>query len=424
MHFITKKHLDRRTVLRGLGMAMPLPFLSAMVPAATPDKQVFSNNTKFGAVYVPHGAVAHNWVPETAGELKLPFTLQPMAGLEKYTTIISGMRNKPAEDPDPHNIVAGTWLTCTNPEKNSAHGGTSIDQIIASYIGQDTPKATLEVSATTGGGSTHSNCLSYTAHNFGQPPQPNPRILYYALFGQGDTLEEKLAIANETKANLDSIKIDLASMRKNLGAEDLATLDEYLDGVRQIERQLRLYMDTDWSKIDVPEAPIGTPNNYPDHLALQYDMIAVALQAGVTNVFTYMTDKEVSMRTFIHLGNTDAFQPLSQHGDRRADMDRLSIVQQWQVSEFAKFVNKLKNTNDGNGSLLDNSVLLYGSNMGNSNLHNQQEIPSMIVAGNNYFKGNEHIQTVKDTPLSNMMLTILDRLNLPVTEFSDANALI
>lgn len=411
-------------MLRGLGMAMPLPFLSAMVPAATPDKEVFANNTKFGAVYVPHGAVAHNWVPETAGELTLPFTLQPMKGLEQYTTIISGMRNKPAEDPDPHNIVAGTWLTCNHPEKIGPNQGVSIDQIIAKKIGQTTPKATLEVAASNGGGSTHSNCLSYTGHNFGMPPQPNPRLMYYALFGQGDTLEEKLAIANETKANLDSIRLDLASMRKNLGSEDLATLDEYLEGVREIERQLRLYMDTDWSKIDVPEAPVGTPNNYPDHLALQYDMIATALQAGVTKVFTYLTDKEVSMRTFTHLGITDAFHPLSHHGDVRAEMDKLSIVQQWQVSEFARFVNKLKNTDDGNGSLLDNSVLLYGSNMGNSNLHNQQEIPSMIVAGNNYFKGNEHIKTKTDTPLSNMMLTILDRLNVEVDGFGDGSGLV
>jgi hypothetical protein len=428
--FITKKHLSRRTVLRGAGAALALPLLDAMIPANTALAQTAAApKLRLGFVYVPHGIVFDKYAPADVGKGFTPsLILEPLAANKQHITVVSNLRNRPGESPDPHGIKAGTWLRCVSPANGpTPDDGTSIDQLAARAWAADTPFASIELGTAGAGGNNGSfaSTIAFRTPSQPLPMESNPRKLFYRLFGQGDTAEERVSIVNETDSLLDLVGDNAAALRRELGASDRLLMDQYLDSVREIEQQVQKLQAQDFTGIDIPDAPVGVPGQFPAHVAMMFDLMALAYQANLTRVQTFMIDREVSMRTYNHIGVSDAFHPLSHHQNNPEKLDKLARVQQWHMSTFAAFVDKLANTPDGDGSLLDHVAILYGSGMGNSDLHDCNRVPA-VIAGHAMGKiqGDQHIQAAADTPLANLMLTLLDRSNVPVDHFGDSNGLI
>jgi hypothetical protein len=276
-----------------------------------------------------------------------------------------------------------------------------------------------------GGAGSFASTIAFKTPDQPLPMEGNPRKLYYRLFGQGDTNQERAAISSETGSLLDFVLADANSLNKQLGANDRVMMDEYLQSVREIEMQMQKLSEQDLSGVEIPDAPVGTPGAFPAHLDLMYSLMALAYQADLTRVITFMSDREVSMRTFTHIGISDAFHPLSHHQNDPAKLDRLSTVQAWYASAFGKFVKTLAAMPDGDGSVLDHSMLLYGSGMANSNLHNNDPVPAVIVGrGAGRLKGGQHLAFAQDTPLANLMLTMLDKANVEVDHFGDSTGLL
>ncbi|HTW63373.1 MAG TPA: DUF1552 domain-containing protein [Bryobacteraceae bacterium] len=431
--FISKKHLSRRAVLQGMGVTIGLPLLEAMIPAATAQSKTAAKPApRMGFIYVPHGSVLDRWSPKTTGkDFQLLQILKPLEPYKSHLTIVSGLRNKAAESPAPHAITSGTWLGCVHPApQQSPLAGTSTDQIAAKHIGQDTPFPSLELSTETGTtcdptfGCGFGNTISFRTPTQPLPMEYNPRKVFYQLFGQGDTTTERAAIVGETKSILDSVLGDAASLQQQLGPRDRAMVGSYLDSLREIERRIQTVEKSNLSRIDVPDAPVGVPNDFKEHVSLMFDLLAIAYQANLTRVFSFMMNKEVSMRTFNAIGVSDAFHPLSHHGNNPANLDRLSKVFAYHTDLLSAFIKKLATTPDGDGSLLDHSIILYGSNMSNSNLHNHDPLPSAVLGlGYGKIKGGQHLKYPQDTPLANLMLTLLERAGVPIDHIGDSNAL-
>jgi hypothetical protein len=431
--YITKKHLSRRAVLQGLGVTIGLPFLDAMVPAATAQSKTAAKAVpRMGFIYVPHGSVLDRWSPKTTGtDFQLPQILKPLEPYKSHMTIVSGLRNKAAESPAPHAITSGTWLGCVHPAaQQSPLAGTSTDQIAAQHIGQDTPFPSLELSTEAGTtcdptfGCGYGHTISFRTPTQPLPMEYNPRKVFYQLFGQGDTSAERTAIVGETKSILDSVLGDAASLQRQLGSRDRAMVGSYLDSLREIERRIQTVEKSNLSSLGVPDAPVGVPNDFHEHVGLMFDLLAISYQANLTRVFTFMMGKEVSMRTFNNIGVSDAFHPLSHHGNNPSNLDRLSKVFAYHTELLSAFIKKLASMPDGDGSLLDHSIILYGSNMSNSNMHNHDPLPSAVLGhGYGKIKGGQHLQYPQDTPLANLMLTLLDRAGIPIDHIGDSNGL-
>jgi len=422
--FISKKHLSRRKVLKGAGASIALPMLDAMIPAATAQPTA---KLRLGFVYIPHGAVYNNWTPTATGtDFEMSPILATLADYKSYMTVVSDLRNKPAESPDPHAITAGTWLRCVAPEGTSnPEDGVSADQFAARVLGNETPFPSLELSTNGANGGSYSSTIAFRTPTQPLPMEHDPRKLYFRMFGQGDTAEERDAIARETNSLLDLVMEDAASLNRELGASDRVLMGEYLESVREIEMQMQKLAEQDLSHMDIPDAPVGVPGSFPAHLDLMYDLMALAYQADLTRVATFMSDREVSMRTYNHIGISDAFHPLSHHQDDPAKLDRLTRVQTWYASSFARFVDKLATMPDVDGTVLDNSLILYGSCMANSNLHNNDKVPSVILGkAGGRIKGGQHLKYAQDTPLANLMHTVLDRVGVEMEHFGDSTGLL
>ena len=426
--FISKKHLSRRTVLRGLGTGVGLPLLDAMVPAATALAQTAATiQPRLGFVYFPHGAVIERWVPTSTGtDFDMSDILAPAAAHKNKMTIVSGLRNKPAESNDPHGIVVGTWLRCVAPNDPSGKGVTA-DQIAAQQIGQGTTFPSIEVGTPTGGpcapgfSCSFGSSMSFPTPDVGLPIENNPRKLFFQLFGQGDNAAERAAIVDETGSILDSIMGDAASLQKKLGAEDIARVDTYLESVREVERRVEMMKSQDLTGVEIPSAPVGIPSSFEEHLTILFDLIALAYQINLTNVATFLMEKEVSMRTYANLGVTEAFHPLSHHGDDPAKKERLARVQAFHTQVFSKFLDRLDNMEEAGGTVLDNSIILFGSNMSNSDKHNQDPLPNAVFGlGGGSIRGGQHLAYAQDTPHANLLLTLLNRAGVEQDSFGDA----
>jgi len=428
--FVTKKNLSRRTMLRGLGATVGLPLLDAMIPAATAQSKTAARALpRMGFIYVPHGSVMDRWSPKATGtDFEIPQILKPLAPFKNQLTIVSGLRNKAAESPAPHAITAGTWLGCVAPApQQSPLSGTSTDQLAVKFIGQDTPFPSLELS-TEGGtscdptfGCAYGGTISFRSPTQPLPMEYNPRKVFYQLFGQGDTSGERAAIVGETRSILDAVLGDAASLQRQLGSRDRAMVSAYLDSLREIERRIQTMEKSSLSAIQLPDAPVGVPNDFNEHLDLMFDLLAVSWQANLTRVFTFMMGREVSMRTFNNVGVPDAFHPLSHHGNNPANLDRLAKVFTYHTDVLARFVKKLAAMPDGDGSMLDHSIILYGSNMSDSNKHNHDPVPSAVIGrGYGRIKGGQHLAYPQDTPLANLMFTLLDRAGVKVEKLGDS----
>ena len=432
--FISRKYLSRRTVLRGLGATVSLPLLDAMVPAATAlSKTAAAPAMRLGFFYFPHGAIMEKWTPTTAGrDFELSPILQPFAPLRKQLTVVSNIGNKPGESRSVHALVPATWLSCTHPEEGLVpHMAATADQIAAQHIGQDTPYPSLEVATAQGHGvgsacergygCSYSGTLSFRTPSTPLPVESNPRQLFLRLFGQGDTPEERRFLTRQTTSILDMIASETDTLNSSLAPQDRATLSDYLESVREIERRVQNSERGDVAKLKLPEVPGATSESFDEHLNLMFDLMALAYQGNLTRIQSFMIAPEVSEQTYNHIGVPDAFHALSHHANDEAKKARLVKIQRYHTEVFVKFASKLAAMPDGDGSLLDHSMLLYGSNMSNSNIHNQYPLPIALLGGGcGKVKGNQHINFAQRTPLANVLLTVLQRAGVRTEKFGDS----
>ena len=442
MMFITKKHLSRRTLLRGGSAAIGLPLLSAMVPAATALAQTAAApRPRMGFFYLPHGAIMDNtrfgaemnrWTPDAEGrDFDLKPILEPLAPLKHQLTVVSGLGNKPAESSAVHAIVPGTWLSCAHPRQSHApFASVTVDQIAASQIGQDTPLPSLEVATEEEGGGAACDgtygCSYGRTISFRTPTTPmlmeyDPKKAFERIFGRGNDEQQRRAVANDYRSLLDMVAGEAADLKRTLGAADRVLVDDYLDSVREIERRIELLGQRDLTQIDLPEVPVARPD-FDALLRLHFDLIGAAFQANMTRVVSYMMAAEVSNQPYSHIGVPDAFHPVSHHSDNKASMEKLVLIQRYHVEVFADFLRRLDDMPDGDGgSVLDNSIFLYGSNMSNSNLHNQFPLPTLVLGrGGGTIAGNQHLRYPDRTPLANLLLTLMHRAGVDIDAVGDS----
>ena len=443
--FLTKKHLSRRTLLKGAGVSLALPLLDAMIPAATALSQTAAApKMRMGFFYIPHGAIMGNtahgpemdrWTPSGAGA---DFTLSPiMTALEpykNYVTSFGNLENK-AMVGGVHSLAPATWLSGIRPDDNAAGASmaATLDQVVASQISQDTTLPSLELASETtsqvaacgGSGCYYSSTLSFRDANSPLPMEFNPRKVFVQLFGEGDTPEEREAIATQTISLLDRINDRTRALQRDLDPSDRMILESYLETVREIERRIELASQRDLSGIDLPEAPIGELDAFDEQVRLLFDLIALAYQADLTRVASYFMVSEGTNRTYNHIGVSDSFHPVSHHANDLGRIEKLVRIQTWHMERFADFIGKMAAIPDGEGTLLDNSLFMYGSNMSNSDRHNGHPLPNILVGGGaGTMTGGRHIELPEPTPIANLHLTVLGKAGVERDSFGDSTGVI
>ena len=436
--FITRKHISRRAVLRGLGASVSLPLLTAMIPAATAlANTAAAPKPRLGFFYFPHGAIMEKWTPAAVGkDFAVSPILEPLTPFRNQLTILSNLGNKPAESRAVHALVPATWLSCVHPQESlSPNMAATADQLAALHIGQDTPYPSLEIATAQGHGvgsacergygCSYSGTLSFRTPSTPLPVESNPRQLFLRLFGQGDTPEERQFLNRQTTSILDMISSEANSMNRTLGPQDRATLSDYLESVREIERRVSNTGHGDLAKLQLPEVPGATSENFDEHLNLMFDLMALAYQGNLTRIQSFMIAAEVSEQTYSHIGVPDAFHALSHHGNDEAKKARLVKIQRYHTQAFARFVDKLAKMPDGDGTMLEHSLLLYGSNMSNSNMHNQYPLPTALLGSAcGKIKPGQHVNFAERTPFANVLLTMLQRSGVPIEKLGDSTGAI
>ncbi len=432
MNVITKKHLSRRTFLRGAGVTLALPFLDSMVPAYTPLRlSAASPRTRLACLYVPHGATMYKWTPEAEGK-DFAFT-EILSPLEKYRdriTVVSNLSHQSAMGADAgaeHARSAAIYLSGGRPQKNAVRVGVTMDQIAAEHIGQDTPVPSLELgiedvslSCGAGYGCAYFNTISWRTPTTPLPVENSPQAVFEKLFGDGGTTEQRLTRKREDRSILDSIRQQTLALQNGLPASDRARVDGYLSDIREIERRIKTVLDRGETQA-VPEAPVGTPEAFEDHIKLMYDLLTLAYQSETTRVSTLMYAKDLSPASYPNSGNRGGFHGASHHANVRERMDSFSQINKYHVQMLEYFIAKLAATPDGDGTLLDHSMVLYGSSMSNGNQHDHGPLPLILVGGaSGQLQGNRHIVAAPNTPMSNLLLGMLDKLGVHQESFGDS----
>ncbi|HWL64018.1 MAG TPA: DUF1552 domain-containing protein [Steroidobacteraceae bacterium] len=440
--FLTKKHISRRATLKGMGVSLALPLLDAMIPAATAmEKTAAVPRPRVGFFYIPHGAIMDNtpygkevdaWTPSGEGA---NFTLNRiMKPLEKHKQQLLSFANleNAASAGSVHTLNPATWLSSTRPPGGTpgANMAITLDQVIAGAIGQETALPSLEVAAETtiqsaAGGGFYSTTLSFRDAHTPLPMEFNPRKVFLQLFGEGDTDAERALISRQTTSILDLIAERTRSLRAEVGPEDKRVLDSYLETVREIERRLEKAKARDLSSVKLPNAPVGQLDAFDEQVKMMFDLIALAYQANLTRVVSYIMVAEGTNRNYPFINVPDSFHPLSHHANDRDRLEKLTRVQTWHMEQFAKFLDKMAATPDGDGTLLDHSIFMYGSNMSNSDRHNNYPLPVILVGGGNgKLKGGRHIVPPEKTPIANLHLTVLNKLGIPREKLGDSTGYI
>jgi hypothetical protein len=435
--FITRKYLSRRTFLRGTGVAVGLPLLESMIPARTLLAQTAASPApRLGFVYVPHGAVMAHWTPATEGAgFEFPRILQSLEPFRDQLNVVSGLGHKAADTTAVHSLSPTTWLSGVRPKPTQgvdAYAGVTADQIAAAQIGQGTVLPSMELATEDHSGligacdrdygCIYMNTLSWRTPTTPMPMEINPRKVFERMFGQGGSAAERLARTRQDRSILDAITGQAADLQRRLGASDRATVGQYLENVREIERRIQLSAREDVrADLALPAAPAGIPFSYEEHIGLMYDLLALAYQANITRVFTFMVAREVSNRTYPQLGVPDGHHAVSHHQNRPDKIEKNVKIQQYLAGLFALFLEKLQSTPDGDGSLLDHSTILYGSNMSNSNAHDHFPLPNLIVGGAaGRLKGGRHLKYPDHTPMSNLLVTLLDKTGVRTDTLGDS----
>jgi hypothetical protein len=428
--FVTKRALPRRTFLRGVGAALALPFLDAMAPALTAATAQAATRRRLGFVYVPNGIIMDQFTPATAGsDFEITTILKPLEPFRDQLVIVSNLSR--AEVNNNHAVSSACWLTGVRPKRTDGPDfqvGQSLDQDVARQIGQDTTFPSLEVATEDFSGlqgacdpgysCAYMNTLSWQSPTSPLPMEINPRVVFERLFGGGATAEERLARMSANRSILDFVAGELKDLSGGLGVRDKARLGEYLDHVREIERRIQRAEAQAETRPDVPPEPVGVPESYDEHVALMFDLLALSFQADLTRVFTFMMAREVSQRTYPALGVGEPHHAVSHHGNRQESILKHTKVNVYHIGLFARFIERLRSTPDGDGSLLDHSLILYGSGMSDGNGHTGGPLPLAMAGGaSGRVRGNRHIRTAPNTPMANVLLSVSRKFDLAQEKF-------
>lgn len=431
---VTQKSLPRRTLLRGLGATVALPLLDAMVPAlATAASTAARPVRRLGYVYIPMGSDIKRWTPPGPGSLaELSPILRPLAPHKDQLTVLTNMELKNAY-PGTHATSNSAFLSCAKAkltESTDYYLGTTVDQIAAREIGQETRLPSLELGmdlldvvgqCDDGFACVYQNNLSWSSPTTPLPYEAHPRKVFDRLFGVGSP-EERVRALRKRASMLDRVKGDLARLQRDLGSSDRSRLDEYLNSVREVERRVQI---AEASVGDSPapdmERPVGVPASYADHVRLMFDLQVLALQTDITRVITFQLAREGSTRSYNEIGVAEPHHPLTHHGNNQEMIDKVAKINEYHVSLFAYLLERLKSVPDGDGSLLDHSMYLYGSGMGDPNLHDHINLPILVAGGGaGELKGGRHIRYADRTPLANLHLTLLEKAGVRMETFADS----
>jgi hypothetical protein len=435
MTFLTRQSLSRRAFLRGAGVTLALPFLDSMIPAAAARAQrAAARPTRLSCIYFPHGAIMPKWMPAAEGDaFELSEILQPLKAFQKQIVVVSDLRHAMAYGSGAtanHNRSAAAFLsgafakTGARPEL-----GVTMDQLVARKIGQDTPLPSLELmieeaSVNCGDGLScaYRDTIAWQGAHEPLPMQHNPQVVFERLFGDGNTASERTLRRRQSLSLLDSVVGEAAALQRRLPATDRTRLDQYLTDVREIERRIQKAGSQITDDLDVPQAPTGVPADVEEHIKLMYDLQTLAWQADITRVTTFLLSKELSNATYPKSGIRDAFHILSHHSNVQQNKDRFAVLNRYHVGLFTYFLEKLAATPDGDGSLLDHALVLYGSGMGDGNQHNHTDLPVLVAGGaSGQLRGGRHLRHPKNTPMANLLLAILEKFDVEATKHGDSS---
>ena len=440
---VTKRAIPRRTILRGLGAAMALPLLDGMVPALTAAaRTAAAPRRRLGIVYVPHGAVAERWKPTGEGRaFQLSPSLEPLAPFREQLVVISGLDNAPAlalqgEPAGGHGRIGAAFLTGVHAKPTEGadfRAGISIDQIAAMHLGEETQLRSLELglestdlagACDVGFSCAYVNTLCWRGPTTPLPMENNPRAVFERLFGDTSDVDtaHRVARMRRDRSLLDSVTQKVADLKRTIGPADQTKLTEYLDAVREVERRIQKAEVQSARELPVAEVPSGSiPAKFEDYAKLMFDLQLLAYQADITRVVSFMVGKELSARTFPELGVPEPHHPLSHHQNNPASLEKLSRINLFHIQLLTYYLEKLKATQDGDSNLLDQIVLLYGSGMGDSNLHDPRDLPILLLGGGaGSLKGGRHLQYPKETKLTNLYFTLLNKVGVPAEHIGDS----
>jgi len=438
MSIVTKKHLSRRALLRAAGASVALPLLDSMVPALSAQSKTAARAVRrLGFVYVPHGAVMKNFTPASEGaNFTFSPILSPLEPVRDRIVVVSNLAHHTADNAGVHSLSPPTWLSGVRPaeKEGNIRGGITADQIAAETFGWDTQFPSLElatedhsnlIGACDGGYScTYINTLSWRTPTTPLPMEINPRVVFERLFGDGGTPAERLARIQQNRSILDAVTQQAKRLNMRLGAPDRNALNDYLENVREIERRLAKSSTQAAPETSMP-APLGIPESFEEHIKLMFDLQVLAYQADLTRVSTFMMARELSQRTYPKVKAFDPHHSVSHHQDDPVKMDTLTRIQTYHASMFAYYLEKLRSTADGDGSLLDHSLILYGSNMSSSNLHNHYPLPVVLAGGAaGHVAGNRHLKCAEETPMTNLLVSLLDKSGVPIARLGDSTGTI
>jgi len=441
--FLTKKRISRRMVLRGAGAALSLPFLDAMVPAATALAQTAASpKPRFVGCFVPHGMAPGYWVPKTEGALvdELPFNWTPLEPFRNQTVILSGLHSRSAEPPPgvtgADHWVASAFLCANKPKKTAGadvYNGTTIDQIIAQKIGQENLMPSMQLAVEDPGANssncgegyscTYTNTISWSSPTSPLPMELNPQVVFERMFGDGSTVEQRAARRQRDRSILDSLTASLQRLRTDVSVPDRARIDDYTEHVREIERRLQIAMKASTVAPENMAVPVGVPQSFDEHIKLQFDLLALAFQADITRVGTLLFARDLTGRTYPECeAPTAGFHGVSHHGEDPRRIAELSKINQYHVKMLAHLVARLAAVKDGDGTLLDQSMVLFGSNMGNSNQHVHYDVPHVLVGGAaGRLRGGRHLAyPTKQIPTGNLLLSVLDVFGIEQDHIGDS----
>jgi len=439
---IFKKHLPRRTFLRGVGAAVGLPLLNSMVPALTAfDKSPAKAVGRLGIVYVPNGILMEQWTPADGAALDSTPIMRPLASFKDRIVMLSGLANRrgdpvPGEGAGDHARAAGAFLTGVHPKKTEGidlQAGISMDQIAAKVLGQETQLASLELALESreplgacdpGYSCTYANTLCWSTPTTPLPMENDPRAVFERLFGGSESTDaaSRLARAEEDRSILDAVIGEVAGLERQLGPGDRNKLDQYLEAIRDIERRIQKTQQQQDRALPTLDQPAGIPDTFEEHAKLMFDMQVLAYQADLTRIITFMIGHETSSRAYPEIGVPDAHHSLSHHNGAKDKIALLGKVNAYHTQTFAYYLERLNRTQDGDGSLLDHLALVYGSGMSDGNRHNHGDLPILLVGkGGGWLNGGRHLRYPQNTPVSNLFLTLLHRLGVPVEAIGDSN---
>jgi hypothetical protein len=443
MRIITQKSLPRRTFLRGLGVSLALPLLDSMVPALAAIRDTAARGARrFGAFYVPNGVEMRAWTPAAEGSaFGLTPILEPLAPFRDQLFVLSGLADKvavplPGEGIGDHARASSTWLTGVHPKKTEGpdiRAGISADQIAAQYLGKETQLGSLELALDSvevlgacdaGYSCAYANTISWRTPTTPLPMENNPRAVFERLFGSSDSTDaasRKARMARD-RSILDFVTGEVAGLNRQLGSPDRVKLTEYLEAVRDVERRIQTAETQSSRELPVLDQPMGIPDTFQAHARLMFDLLALAYQTDLTRVGTFMYGKEVSGRSYPEIGVPDGHHACSHHQNDPVKLEKLAKINAFHIQQFAYFVDKLRNTPDGDGTLLDHSILVYGSGISDGNIHFHLDLPTIVVGGGaGTLKGGRHVRYQNDTAISNLYVNVLDKLGVPVETFGDSS---